>query len=135
VGDVLAGLGGLLVGLAGVVSAVASARSARQAKRRADEVVQMTAIGTLEALRSEIDGVVDAYRQAVTRHAEERDGIEAALDRERLRAEGAEGQVFHLRAQMAGLRMDLAAARAEISELGSRLDTFMHDRSAWEDHR
>lgn len=120
-------LGGLLFGVAAVLTALTGllALSARRSSKAAREALKTSPVGVLEELRREVDLVLQAHQEIVERHSQERQGMSDALDRERARAEGAESVNLHLRAEMAGLRMDLAAARAEISDLRTRVDDFI----------
>lgn len=120
-------IGGLLVGVAAVLTAVsgALAASARRSSKAAREALQVSPVGMLEELRREVDLVLVAHQTIVERHTAERQGMERALTRQRGRAEQAETTNLRLQAEMAGLKMDLAAARAEISDLRTRVDDFI----------
>lgn len=124
----LTALGGLIVGVTGLLSAVSARKSARSAHDSVARVLEASPAAIEAGMRREIDELDAAYVSAVARHAQERNGMEAALDHERSRAETAEAEVFKMRAGMAGLRLDLAAARAEISDLRSRVDDFLTTR-------
>lgn len=125
----LTGVGAVLTGLALVITALAgwAANSARKAKDAAQQVAASPA-GVLEELRREVELVLDAHKEIVERHTKERQGMEASLRTQRSRAETAESRNLQLQAQLAGLHLDLAQARAEISELGSRVDEFIKHR-------
>lgn len=85
--------------------------------------------GQLEALRTEVQAVLDAHKSAVDRHDEERKQREEALGRQRTRAEAAESRVVNLLGRLAGLGLDLQAARLEISELRDRFESSLQHRS------
>lgn len=121
------GLGALLVGVAALLTAASGwlAASARRSSKAAAEALKVSPVGMLEELRREVDLVLEAHQAIVERHTQERQGMERALTRQRGRAEQAETTNLRLLAEMAGLKMDLAAARAEISDLRTRVDDFI----------
>lgn len=120
-------LGGLLVGIAALLTAISGGLtlSARRSSKAAKEALQVSPIGMLEELRREVDLVLVAHQEIVERNTQERQGMERALTRHRTRAEAAETRNLRLQAEMAGLKMDLASARAEISDLRTRVDDFI----------
>lgn len=126
--DVLTAAASFLVGLTGFIAAVSARRSARAARASAAQALQASPAAIEVGMRKEIDNLIQAYDASQQRNAQERDGMESALDHERRRAEKAEAQAFHLEARLAVLHLDLAAARAEISQLGTRLDDFVNTR-------
>jgi hypothetical protein len=117
-GGLLAGIGGLLVGVVAVGSLLFSLR----ARREAAEARRASPAAVLEGLRIQVQAVIDAHEEAVRRHQTERDGIEDSLQRERARADGAEMVAMRLQGQVAVMKIDLANARADLSELRARFD-------------
>lgn len=119
--SLLAGLGGLLVGVAAVLALVKSGR----AERTAEEAKAVSPAAIFEGLRTQVQQVVDVHEDAIVRWQGERNGMEAALASERNRADGAELIALRLQGQLAEMRIDLAAARAEVAELRTRFDDAM----------
>jgi hypothetical protein len=116
--QLLAGVGGLLVGVVAVGSLILAVR----ARREAAEARRESPAAMLEGLRIQVQAVIDAHQEAVRRHQMERDGIEDSLQRERARADGAELVAMRLQGQVAVMKIDLANARADLSELRARFD-------------
>lgn len=116
--QLFAGIGGLLVGIAAVAALIKSAR----AERKADEAKAVSPPAIFEGLRTQVKQVVDVHEEAVARWQDERSGLEGALRRERARADGAELVALQMQGQVAEMRIDLAAARAEVAELRQRFD-------------
>ena len=118
----LEGGGSLLVGVAALVSAAWAIIQSRRAGAKAQEAIDVSPAAVLEGLRTEVQAIVDAYHEASERWTSDRSGMESSLGKERLRADAAEAVVFVLRSQMATLKLDLAAARAEVADLRTRFE-------------
>lgn len=121
-------VGGVMVGIGGVLAASLSWWQAVKARRSAAEALAVSPAGALEALRGEVQAVLDAHQSSLARHQEERAGMEQALSVERMRADTAESNNLMLLGQLAGLRMDLAQARSEIAELKIRFEASLTTR-------
>lgn len=123
-------LGAVLVGLAAVISAVVGAfiswdarQRSKRAETTADEAMAASPTAILGGLRSEVQSVVDSYHEASERWNRDRENLEDDRDRERDRADASEAVVLTLRGEVALMRIDLAAARAELNELRSRFES------------
>ena len=117
-GQALAGLGGLFVGIAAVWALFA----ARTAKHDAHEARKTSPPAVIEGLRKQVQALVDTHEETLQRHANEVDGLEQALKRERARADGCELIALRLQATIAEMQLDLAAARSEVNSLRTRFE-------------
>lgn len=120
--DINLDVGGVLVGLGGLLAASLSWWQAVKARRSAAEALSVSPAGALEALRGEVAAVLDAHKLILSRHQEQRNGMELALAQERNRADAAESNSLMLLGQLAGLRLDPVSARSEIAELKQRFE-------------
>ena len=118
ISGLLAGIGGLLVGVVAVGSLFFSLR----ARREAAEARRASPTAMLEGLKTQVQAVIDAHEDAVQRHQKVRDGIERSLQHERSRADGAELIAMRLQGQVAAMKIDLAGARVDLTELRARFD-------------
>jgi hypothetical protein len=116
--QLLTGIGGLLVGIAAVTALIKSGR----AERTAAEAKATSPQAIFEGLRTQVQQVVEVHEDAVRRWQAEREGMEVALRNERARADGAELVALQLQGQLAEIRIDFAASRAEVAELRQRFD-------------
>jgi tRNA C32,U32 (ribose-2'-O)-methylase TrmJ len=119
VGSMLAGAAALITAL--VTAFVALAR-ARQASAQASEAMRTSPAAEYEGLRQHVNNIMEAYESAVERHADERGGMEASLERERTRADKAERQVIKLMGQLTTMRIDFNETRREVDELRARFE-------------
>lgn len=125
-------IGDLLVGIGAVIAALASAgwsvASKRQAKK-ATAAYEASPTAVIGSLRAEVKALIDASAEAAERHAEERKALEAAIRQQRKRADVAEAANAVLRGDIVALKIDLAAAQAQISELKTTLDAVVNGGS------
>lgn len=116
------GVGPFLVGVAAMVTATWAIIQSRRAGAKAQEAYDVSPAAVLEGLRTEVQTIVDAYHEASDRWTDDRRDMETSLGKERSRADAAEAVVFVLRSSMATLKLDLAAARAEVADLRTRFE-------------
>lgn len=122
-------LGAVLAGIASIIVALAGALDARRRSTRAEATAQhalaASPAAVLTGLRSEVQAVVDAYHEGLERWQDERHDFEDDVNRERDRADAGEAVVLMLRGEIAVMRIDLAAARAEVADLRGRFESAM----------
>lgn len=126
-----AALGALFVGIAailGAFSAIRANRKSSEAVDTANAALAASPSAVLEGLRSEVAEVIKTYTAATERWATERHGMAETTTRERQRADQAEAVVLALRGELATMRIDLAAARADVADLRLRFETAMAAR-------
>ena len=120
-------LGAVFAGIAAIIAALAGAFDARRragnAETKASEALAASPAAMLTGLRSEVQAVVDAYHDGLERWGDERDHLEAEVERERSRADAGEAVVLMLRGEIAVMRIDLASARAELADLRGRFES------------
>lgn len=126
-------LGAVLAGIAVLLTAVIAALDARRTSSRAlvasNAAMTASPMALFEGLRTEVRAVVDAYGDAVARWSAERDNMQNSLNGERRRADAAEAVVLMLRGEQAEMKIDLAAARAEVADLRARFETAIASRT------